>query len=85
MHPSLQESRAFHAQRRHMMSVTHRIAKHIESVRSAPLRELSLASGLAGLREPATGELFSTEALQAEVFLEIVGQESVPWTMAWTL
>lgn len=25
------------------------------------------------------------QALQAELFLEVVGQESIPWTMAWTL
>jgi hypothetical protein len=81
----LQESRTFHAQRRHMMSVTHQIACHIESLRPAPATDFSLGASLSRLREPASGQLFSTQALQAEIFLEIVGQESVPWTVAWTL
>ncbi|WIA39640.1 hypothetical protein OEZ86_005717 [Tetradesmus obliquus] len=80
------ESRTFHAQRRHMMSVTHQIAQHIESLRpTASAADFSLGASLSRLREPSSGQLFSTQALQAEVFLEIVGQESVPWTVAWTL
>jgi hypothetical protein len=47
--------------------------------------DCSLVGCLAKLREPVSGELFSHQALQAELFLETVGQESIPWTMAWTL
>lgn len=47
--------------------------------------DCSLVGCLAKLREPDSGQLFSHQALQAELFLETVGQESIPWTMAWTL
>lgn len=47
--------------------------------------DCSLVGCLSKLREPESGQLFSHEALQAELFLETVGQESIPWTMAWTL
>lgn len=68
-----------------MMAVTRECAQHIEALRPALPADVSLAACLARLTEPATGQPFSTAALQAELFLEIVGQESVPWTLAWTL
>jgi len=68
-----------------MMSVTRSIAKHIESQRPAAATDMSLVACLSRLTEPSTGKPFSTAALQAELFLEIVGQESVPWTVAWSL
>eukprot|EP00775_Hariotina_reticulata_P011944 gene11944-12087_t len=80
-----QESVRFHSCRQHMMSVTKCIAQHIEAQRPAAATDMSLAACLSRLTEPSTGKPFSTAALQAELFLEIVGQESVPWTVAWSL
>ena len=37
------------------------------------------------VRDATSGQPFTQQQVQAELFLEIVGQESVPWTVAWTL
>eukprot|EP00878_Enallax_costatus_P000874 GHUV01001001.1.p1 GENE.GHUV01001001.1~~GHUV01001001.1.p1 ORF type:complete len:563 (+),score=98.44 GHUV01001001.1:141-1829(+) len=82
------ESRAFHSYRNHLMAVTHQIAEYIINYRPAPETDNSLAACLSRLTEPSgahKGQLFSREALQAEVFLQLIGQESIPWTVAWSL
>jgi hypothetical protein len=65
------------------------MAAHVERFRAEQLpqrpEDASLVACLARLREPSSEQPFSTQALQAELFLETVGQEAIPWTAAWML
>ena len=81
----LQEARCFHRLRHYMQDVTGRIAQHLRQCGPPDDTDMSLAACLLRARDPHTDAPFNQEQLQAELFLEIVGQESVPWTVAWAL
>jgi hypothetical protein len=45
----------------------------------------SLAACLLRVVDPHSGQPYTQQQLQAELLMQMVGQESVPWTVAWTL
>jgi hypothetical protein len=56
------------------------------SARRAKGRALTLfAAGLLGAAHPVSGRPLSRDEAAAEIALQMIGQESVPWTVAWAM
>jgi cytochrome P450 len=83
LHP--QEARRLHRGRKALSVASFAIFDALAARRAKGQPLMPLAEGLLSAVHPSSGRRLSRDEAAAEIALQMIGQESVPWTVTWAM